>query len=91
MADDIPARSSALFRDIASTIRTHGHPVSKVYRVFSAGESGTGDTTVLFVDFGLNPKTAFVGCEKMVVAGAAEDDEPKYKTVCVVIDGWDLP
>lgn len=92
MADSIAGTNSALHRDVANKIRAHGNAVSKIYRVLSAGDSGTGDTTVLFVDFGLKPKTAFLGCEAVVKAGANEaEDEVSYKTVCVVVDGWDLP
>ena len=86
VADDFTA--NAIHKDVAKTLRSRRHDVGKVWRVYSAGESGTGDTTVLFTTMQNEPKTGLIGCEAYVKITSEGEEEPGYRTVVVVLEGW---
>jgi hypothetical protein len=78
--------SHEIHRDVWHQLYTRGHKPKKILRVESAGDSLTGDTTVIFVNSHRQAKTAYVASQELPKKKASAD--PEYRLHIVVVDGW---
>ena len=78
--------SGAIFADAFRQLYQRGHKPKKIIRVESAGESLTGDTTVVFINQDKRAMTAYFASQEVPKKRRSDPDE--YRLHIVVIEGW---
>lgn len=79
---------SPIFRDAWNQLHLRGHAPKRIHRVESAGESPTGDTTVLYVDQKKRAMTALFASQQ--VPKKKSSDPLEYRLHIVVLEGWNV-
>jgi hypothetical protein len=77
---------SAVHKDAWSQLYQRGHRPKKIVKVESAGESLTGDTTVVFINQDREAMTALFASQEVPRKKAS--DPLEYRLHIVILEGW---